>query len=108
MPSLRHAIAASALIVLAMTAAVCTHASRAPRAPGPTRRTGVLVPRTNATSAANVLANATSAAKELANASARAPVLAVPLVPLLPRGAPFWVSNASAHAGAPNRTGPGA
>ncbi len=98
MPSLRHAIAACELFVLAMTAAVCMHISRAPRAPGPTRRTGGLVPRTNATSAAKVPANA----------SARAPVLAVPLVPLLPRGAPFWVSNASAHAGAPNGTGPGA
>ena len=98
MPSLRHAIAASALIVLAMTAAVHMHASRAPRAPGPARRTGGLVPR----------ANATSAAKALAHASAQAPALAVPLVPLLPRGAPFWVSNASAQAQAPNKTGPGA
>jgi len=89
---------ASALVVLAITGAVYVHSTRAPRARGPVRRTGGWAAR----------ANTTSGAKIPANVSTHAPALAVPLIPLLPRGAPFWVSNASAQAGAPNKTGPGA
>jgi hypothetical protein len=48
--------------------------------------------------------NATASTKTPINVSTHAPALAVPLVPLLPRGAPFWVSNASAQAKAPNTT----
>ena len=98
MPSIRHAMLASALVVLAMTAAVYIHTSRTPRAPVGVRRTGGVLPP----------ANATHAPKIEANVSAWRPVLAVPLVPQLPRGAPFWVSNASAQAKAPNKTAPAA
>lgn len=89
-------MAASTLIVLAMTAAVYMHALRAPQAPGPMRRTGGF----------RSPVNATGNTKTPANVSTHAPALAVPLVPLLPRGAPFWVTNASAQAKAPNRTAP--
>jgi hypothetical protein len=94
MLSLRHAMATSALIVLAMTGAVYVHTTRAPRAPGPVRRTGGLGPPVNDTAVPTVQANA----------SAHARALPVPLVPVLPRGAPFWVSNASAKASAANMT----
>ena len=91
-------MAAIALIVLAMTRAAYMHTSRTPNARAPERRTGGLRP----------WVNDTRSAKKQANVSAHAPALAVPLVPLLPRGAPFWVSNASAQARAPNKTTPAA
>lgn len=96
---------ASLLVVLAMTAAVHVYTSRAP---GPARRAGGFGAWPNAT-AKPLAVNTTKAPPGtpnaiVAGASAQSPALAVPLVPLQPRGAPFWVSNASAHAGGWNKT----
>ena len=97
MLGIRHAMGASLLVVLGMTAAAHVYASRAP---GPARRTGGSGPWTNATAKPPSVTTNTL----FAGASAQSPALAIPLVPLQPYGAPFWVSNVSAHAGAWNKT----
>ena len=103
-----HALGACALVVLAvMTAGMHMHA---PRAPNPARRSGGFGKWTNATAklppAKTAKALVTTTNATVTRPSAHSPALAVPLVPLQPRGAPFWVSNVSTHAGTQNKTEP--